>query len=427
MLALALDLALLACADNEESSPTYHADIAPILEGRCVGCHAQGGIGSFPLTSYAEVSAVAEVVAAVTEARTMPPWKAAPGHLDYSNDPSLTDAQIATIGAWVDAGAPEGDPAQAGEALAPVSVALPRTDVTLSVPEPYTPQLDPDDYRCFVMEWTEGTSYVTGFEVHPGNASIVHHVAAFLIRPDGLAGSQVLDIFRDWDASEEGPGYTCFGGPSKSGENLQVPVQQVAQWVPGGGATLFPAGVGIEVPEGSQIVLQMHYNTLSSDGNPDQSTLDLMIEPDVQRLGAFAPWLDIAWTFGGMVIPPGASVSYSAKDDPLGFFSLALGDDVDLSQGFDIHAAMLHMHKVGRSGSARLDRQDGSSQVIVEVPQWDFDWQLNYALAEPLPFVPGDELFVECSFENETDTAISWGEGSTEEMCVANLFVSAPK
>lgn len=301
-------------------------------------------------------------------------------------------------------------------------------DRTLTVPEPYTPAgTDGDDYRCFVLDWTgQAPEYVTGFEVHPGNPTVVHHVAAFLMRPDNLMGEALFDTIAAWDASEAGSGYSCFGGPSKSGEELAVPIQQLAQWVPGSGAVLFPEDVGIPVPPGSKIVLQMHYNTAASDGRPDQTAIDFRTEPDVARIGAFAPWLDAGWTLGSMVIPPNAEITHEASGDPLSFFDLLL-DDIDLSQGFRIHAAMLHMHRLGASGLVRVDRADGGEQVLLEVPEWDFDWQLNYAFETPIDFAPDDGLTVRCTFANDGPVAVGWGEGSDEEMCVANLFVSAPK
>ena len=419
---------LAGCAGGSNDLPHWHADVRPIVEGRCAGCHTEGAIAPFPLVDYASVSAMGEIVKEVTSSGQMPPWGAVPGHLDYAGDRSLTDAQIETIAAWVDGGMPEGDPEDAGPPLPSLEVALPRVDASLVLPEAYAPAegLD-DDYRCFPVEWSlSGTQYVTGFDVHPDNATIVHHVAAFLIRPDGIAGDP-RPTFLEWDDTEAGPGYTCFGGPSKSGESLDVPIQQVAQWVPGSGATLFPDGVGIEIPEGSLVVVQMHYNTLSGDGKADQTSLDLMVEPEVTRKGAFAPWLDAAWTCGGMPIGAGAEgVVHNVTGDPLPFFEILLGAGIDLSNGFDIHAAMLHMHTLGRHGVVTQHRADGD-QVLLEVADWDFDWQLNYTFAAPVAFTPGDELDLSCTFDNPTDVTVNWGEGTGDEMCVANLFVSAPK
>ncbi|MEZ4237241.1 MAG: hypothetical protein R3F59_14035 [Myxococcota bacterium] len=427
-------LSLFAGCDGGEpvaaDVPTYHADVAPILAGRCVGCHQAGGIGTFPLETYEEARDVAPVLASVVDDRLMPPWKAVPGHIAYANDPSLTEAQVRAIVDWADQGAPEGDPADAGEPLAPVAGPLPRTDVSLEMPVDYSPDLSlEDEYRCFPLAWSDDgpTSYVTGFDVVPGNSSVVHHVAAFLVRPDGLGGEGVLQMFRDWDGTDGKPGYSCFGGPSLSGSEVQVPIQQLAQWVPGSGATVFPDGVGIPVPPGSLVVLQLHYNTVGSDGNPDRTRIALMTEPDVPRIGAFAPYLDPLWTFGGgMNIPSGREVTHSVGGSPYGFFSLLLGD-LDLSAGFDIHAVMLHMHNTGERGLVRVDRGDGTAQTLLEVADWDFDWQLNYGLADALPFGPDDELFLECTFDNETGEDLHWGEGSDQEMCVANLFVSVPR
>jgi hypothetical protein len=292
------------------------------------------------------------------------------------------------------------------------------------MPAPYAPQLDPDDYRCFPLDWDEpGTQFVTGFEVHPGNATIVHHVAAFLIRPDGIAGPGVVDTFRGWDTDEAGPGYTCFGGPTRTGESLQVPVQQVAQWIPGQGATLLPDGTGIEVVEGSLIVLQLHYNTLSSDGLPDETSVDLMTAASVEREAAFAPWLNALWPSGLMILPAGQTVTYSAVGDPAGLFGFLL-DGIDLAGGFRIHAAMMHMHQLGERTEVHVEHEDGTRSDIVTVDDWDFDWQLTYFLDDPVAFAEGDELALSCTFDNHTDAEVGWGEGSGEEMCVANLLVS---
>ncbi|MEZ4321984.1 MAG: monooxygenase [Myxococcota bacterium] len=410
----------VGCTDP---APTYYADLKPIVDNRCNSCHDAGGIGPFPLETYADVERVGELVVNAVESRQMPPWKASPGRA-YDGDPSLSDDQIALFRAWLDGGMPEGDPAEEGEPLPPISVQLPRVDVRLELPEPYSPiaTVD-DDYRCFLTEWPEsGTRYVTGFEVKPDNQTVVHHVAAFLVRPDGIAGAGVIDTFRDFDTAEEGPGYTCFGGPSGA-EGTQVPIQQVAQWVPGNGAVLFPEGVGIAVPEGSLIVLQLHYNTPAWDGTPDQTSIELITESQVERLGAFAPFLNPLWPLGNMPLPPGQETTHTQGGDPRPFFEL-LNEELDLTAGFDIHASMLHMHELGRKGLVRIDRADGSEDELLRVEDWDFDWQLNYRFMEPVGFEPGDEMFLSCTFENDRSDAANWGEGTEDEMCVGNLFIS---
>lgn len=417
-------LLLVACKDKEVT-PTWHRDIEPIVTGRCVSCHTEGAIGGFPLETYAQVSDMGDLVAGQTATRAMPPWGAVAGHIDYKDDRSLSEAQIQLIQDWVDAGMPEGDPAEAGDPLPSVSQALPEVDVSLTMPEAYTPAVEPDDYRCFPIAWsaTEDT-YVTGFEVHPDNDTVVHHVAAFLIRPDSIGGD-LTETLAAWDAAEEGPGYTCFGGPSRTGEDVQVPVQQLGQWVPGNQAVIFPEGTGILVPAGSSVVLQMHYNLDSWDGEPDLTTIDFDTAPTVEREGAFAPWLDAVWSMGSMEIRAGQTATYEKDGDPTGFWGLFVGEELDLDAGFDIHAVMLHMHQIGQSGLVRVDRADGSSQTLLEVADWDFHWQLNYQLEQAVRFDPDDALYLSCTFDNTGGTEdVNWGEGSGDEMCVGNLFIS---
>lgn len=415
-------LLLAACADR---SPTYHADLKPLIDNRCVTCHGDGGIGPFPLRDAEEVAAVGELVVQAVESRSMPPWKAHSDTQEFARNPALTDEEIARFRAWLDGGMQAGDPAEEPDPLPPIARVLPRTDFTLQMPEAYEPQAgSADDYRCFLIAWPEtALTHVTGFEVHPGNSSVVHHVAAFLIRPDGITGPGVIDQFRGFDDAAPGPGYPCYGGPSGEGDS-QVPAQQLAQWVPGSGATLFPEGVGIPVPPGSLIALQLHYNTPAWDGVPDQTSVDFVVEPTVERVGGFAPFLDPLWPLGSMPIPANTmGVTHRVQSDPRGFFEL-LNSDLDLTPGFDITGTMFHMHRLGQTGEVKVLRADGTEEHLLTVEPWDFDWQLSYDYAAPIGFEPGDRLSLSCTFDNDRATDTNWGEGSADEMCVANLFIS---
>jgi hypothetical protein len=137
-----------------------------------------------------------------------------------------------------------------------------------------------------------------------------------------------------------------------------------------------------------------------------------------------------------MQIPAGeASVAYSVKDDPRWFFDMFISD-FELDQGFNIHSAMFHMHKLGRSGQARLVRSDGSSETILDIPRWDFNWQREYQLEVPIGFSPGDSIELECVWDNSEDNQVlvdgtqrapldvAWGEGTSDEMCVVNMLIT---
>ena len=434
-------IAVTACAsekadgDASDDTPTWHRDIAPIVQGRCVSCHQEGEIGPFSLGDYATAAALADAIAASVEARTMPPWGAEPGLTEYLDDPSLSDDHIALFRAWADAGAPEGDPSEAGEPWDDVSAAPLDGDLTLRSDVSYTVDGDPDDYRCFVIPWPEDTEtkWVTGFDTDVDNRDVVHHVAAYLFRPDNVMGEGVFEQLQDWDDADPLPGYQCYGGPAGDASS-QIPAQQLAQWVPGMGGVRFPEGSGIEVPPGSWIVLQMHYFDPGVTDLDDRTGLVLELADDVQWPGAFAPWLSGQWPIGGMDIPAGdPAVEHEVEGDPRGFFEFLVGG-LDMSEGFDVHSSLLHLHKLGVRGELDVTHADGSLSPILTVDPWDFDWQRVYRLAEPIHFRDGDSLRLKCTFDNSADNPqtggapvdTNWGEGSEDEMCVGNLFITVP-
>ena len=411
-----------------DDPPTYWADVKPILDARCAGCHVAGGIGGFALDDYAGAAEWSRPVQIVVLAESMPPWLAS-DDVAYAYDWSLTSEQIATIHAWVEAGVPEGDPADEGAALPYLGSELSRADLVVQMPEPYVPTVDgSDDYRCFPLEWPQDTSsFITGFNALPGNDELVHHVAAFLIDADNLLGDEVFEQLQAWDADEPDPGYSCFGGPSGPTGDLELPIQQIAQWVPGSQGLDFPEGTGIRVDPGAWIVLQIHYASPSTtlDDASDQTSIELRLDDNVERTAAFAPWLDALWALGNMEIPAGEVTSYTAEGDPRALFEL-LNPALDLDEGFTIHSVMVHMHQLGDRAEVRLIRADGTEVPLLDIPNWDFDWQLSYQLETPVEVVPGDNLSLTCTFDNPTDEPVTWGEGTDDEMCVANLFISHP-
>ncbi len=411
---------------NDTDPPTTHADILPIVEARCANCHYDGGAGGFALTTAEELGQLhIQIADAVTQER-MPPWPAKAGPA-YAYDWRLSPEQIELFQAWSDGGAPEGDSSDPGEPIEAIGSTISRVDLSLQMPTPYTPpSTSTDDYRCFPMPWTgEEVAYITGFNAVPGNTEIVHHVAAFLIPKDNLMGDSVFEQLQAWEEEEAAPGYPCFGGPSGPTGDLQLPIQQLAQWVPGSQGLDFPEGTGIEVTPGSWVVLQIHYNNANNAGS-DQTAIDFKLDNEVTALAAYAPFLNAAWTLGELNIPAGKEeVSFNATSEPQGFFEF-LNPSLDLEGGFRIHGSMLHMHRLGASGEINVIRADGTEEPILSIPAWDFDWQFSYELATPVDFDEGDQLSLTCTYNNTDPDAIDvvWGEGSNDEMCVGNLYIS---
>ena len=413
---------------------TYYQDVKPILDGRCVSCHRIGGIGTFALTTYREAYRHRRLITGAVTSRQMPPWHAERGVRRYLYDPSLTIAQIRTIRSWVAAGAPRGNPAAPAPSLPPVAPQLSRVDLRLPMPQAYTPRhrQGHDDYRCFVLDWKPGeTTYIRGVSVTPGQAAEVHHILLFLAEPRSAATVET------WDAADAAPGYSCYGGPSATGASLEA-WQFVAGWVPGSSGSDLPAGTGVKVAPGSRLILQVHYNLDHARPRPDRSTVELSLAPSVERRGAFIPHVNPVWVLNPrtFAIPAGRKTvvhTYDADPRPVAKF---LVPDLDLSHGFTIYTTLLHMHRLGVSGRVTLERPGGSREVLLSIRRWDFHWQREYHLADPVVFEPGDSLSITCRHDNSRANQllvrgrraeprlVTWGENTSDEMCIAFLYVT---
>ncbi len=198
---------------------TYYKNVLPITQAACQSCHVAGGIGPFPLSSYADAQAHHAQMAGAAQARTMPPWMPSPNCQSFQGARTLTQTQIDTLYSWSKDNTPEGNP---------------------------------DDYRCFVLDpKLTADSDLIAYDFVPGMWAEVHHV---------LVDSGSLSEMQSKDQAGQGLGYTCYGGPTITSPQL------VAAWVPGSGATFFPAGTGIPLKAGAGLVMQIHYNTPNGAG-----------------------------------------------------------------------------------------------------------------------------------------------------------------
>lgn len=307
---------------------TYYADVKPILDARCINCHVSGGVAPFALDSYASAKLYAGAANDAVQTGKMPPWHAEPSpDVSYLRDPSLSAAQKATIAAWVAAQMPEGDSKHPGTPLTPVGGGLTRVDTTLTMKEPYTPMVSPDDYRCFVLTWPgEKPQYITGVNALPGVAPQVHHIAMYMVPPDSA------NLPARWDAEDSTPGYQCFGGPFGN-RPQEFAVNVLTAWIPGYSGTTLPRGGGIRIDPGTTIVMQVHYN-LQTLGAPqaDQTAMQFQLADSVPVTLAYQPLLDVAWVAGQMKIPANATnVSFQYGADPREFFKL-LGSPLDTTK-----------------------------------------------------------------------------------------------
>jgi peroxiredoxin len=378
---------------NDASPVTFTRDIAPILQERCVACHRPGEIGPFSLTSYEDAAGWGEMMAEVVRERRMPPWHAAPAHGHFANDRSMPEDEKELLFAWVKAGCPEGDPA---DAPAPPTFTagwqLPREpDVVFAMEKPYDVPADggrggvPYQHFAVPTNFTEDT-WIEAAEVQPGNRQVVHHVIVYVLPPEG----------NRWDDK-------IF----------------LTAYVPGLRFEPTPPNSAKLIPAGSDFVFEMHY---TPNGSPqtDQTKVGVVLA-DVDKIDR-----EVVTTEIGNVkfeIPPGEANHVVTAT------SRAIPEDVTLI------SLSPHMHLRGKAFRYELVTPDGEREVLLDVPAYDFNWQTRYALAEPRKLAAGSVIHCRAAFDNSDENlanpdptaTVSWGDQSWDEMMLGYFDVIMPR
>ena len=447
----------LAIVPSGASAQTYYDDVRPVLLENCVGCHSEDGI-AWSMEDAAATFERARRISRAIDLRRMPPFLAEPGHQQYMGDLSLPEETVAMVRAWAEAGHPMGDPRpdpeRRMERLAGLAHAEPFAgDVSLDLlpaGEAYLPnQENPDDYRCFLVDWTGTTEeYITGFRAVPGNENVAHHVVVHYVEPD------MWDRYRELDDLEEGPGWTCFGGAmpdelfrrsTRAAYEARYPdglreldegQWWLAHWAPGMDGHVFPAGTGIRVRPGAGLVVQMHYYSREAPGESDAGTrMDFMTAPSVERPAMHLAQTRNDWLGSAdnesMVIPPGETRSYQMRNnlgDLTSYIARTTGVDEARVRGLEIHSANLHMHAFGHSGDITLQHPTGEVETLLNVPRWDLRWQRDFTFVQPKMFTREDledtYLGVRCTYRNTTDEIVYGGFGSFDEMCFNFSYIA---
>lgn len=407
--------------------PTYWQDVAPIFFERCVTCHGDGGIGPFRLDVYADAAQWAEVSAMAVEQRTMPPWLVTDDGTcgTFKDSRALGDADIELIRAWAEAGAPEGEPRD--------DLTAPTPDVLTDAVEYKTPEFAPepqggntaahDEYRCFRVETgLTADRFITGYDVSPGNAKMIHHVLGVIVDPEatGAGGVKNKDIIAELDAqSPDRDGWPCFGAAGDGVDPKGIPVS----WAPGMGVTDLPQEVGYRVTPSDWLIVQVHYNLVDPElaGQTDQSTLRLRWADEVAREGFFDlpdPFLESLFEGEPAELAPGEeAVEYTWEYDfsYLPFFGASQAE---------LHGVFPHMHQRGRKFRVELLQGGEAPACMADVQRWDFGWQIYYFYDQPITVTPQTKLRVTCEFNTQGLTEpVLPGWGTENEMCLAGLFI----
>ena len=389
------------------SKVTYAEHIAPIIDRSCVACHRPGAVAPFSLIGYDNAKKWSSNVAALTESRGMPPWKAVRGYGEFYDDKQLSDTEIAMIRKWYEEGTPRGDKAkEPPEPNFTSEWPLREPDLILSPEKPFKLDAEGDDvYRNFVMKTTfDHPVWVNAMAIKPGNPKVVHHVITFL---DNNGWAKKLEA-KFADGQE---GYTTSGG----GVGF-IPSGTLGGWAPGVTTRETPPGTAFLVQPGTTLVLQVHYH---KSGKPEE---------DLTRVGLYfakepiKKEMQLDWVFNfGIHLPAGEKAHQESKVQTI-------------PADGTIYGAMPHMHLLGRQMKAWLEFPDGSTKPLVWVDDWDFNWQLTYAFKEPIHVVKGTKVHVEAIYDNSSSNPrnpnnppkdVGWGEQTTDEMFLLILPYTA--
>ena len=360
---------------------TYHDRVSRVVAANCVECHRAGGVGPFPLDTLADLAAHKAMVRKVVEAGTMPPWHAAPSPGKWANDRTLTVADKADLLAWLKNGLPPGDPADAPLPRAfAEGWAIGTPDKILQLPKPIAVKATGTmPYQTVTVETgLTAEAWVQAVEVRPTDATVVHHVLVFADGAKGRLG--------------ERDGY-------------------FAAYVPGNTHQTFPPGFAKKLPAGAKLRFQIHY-TPAGTATTDQLRIGLKFAAGPPAREVKAAGL----ANHAIAIPPHAA-------DHQEVASIRVPADAV------VLAFLPHLHVRGKSCRYELVAPDGTATTMLEVPHYDFNWQLRYELAEPLKVPRGSTLRFTARYDNskgnpanpDPAAAVRWGPQTSDEMLLGYL------
>jgi hypothetical protein len=388
---------------------TYYRDVKPLMDRSCVRCHVDGGI-STPLTDPAAVVGLSDRIGAYVASGYMPPPAPDPTCRPYDGSEvfHLTDAERAVFSAWIEGGAPLGDPSDAPDTFPAEAASSDLSyDLVLRPPAPTSPVFDEtgNGYTCFVVSTgSEEAVKASAFVPLVDNDQIVHHIVLF----GSTDGRGIPD---DETATT---GFTCngLGGPG------WLPV---TAWGPGNQTTQFPDGAAFTLVPTTQYILQMHYYE-SYEGAAtatDQTGYGVILDDSADRAVITAPFGPTSFR-----IPAGAE-AYSK------------GDTVTWSYGdYEILGSWPHMHVLGSGFQQKILRADGSEDCLLQMDDWDFHSQVTAMFNEAAPITSGDKIVTTCTWDNSEDNPaqvndpvqeVTFGEGTADEMCFAFTYITAAR
>jgi len=405
-----------AGSDLETEGTTYYGEIQPWINQHCNGCHTPGGVGPFVFDTYDLLSAQSELVWSAIDSGAMPPWPASPECNTYRGQRLLSSEEKARFRSWIDDGMQRGSSELAQDLVAPAVLDLGPAEIVARPAGPYTPSVAAgDEYRCFLLDAEfQQDVFVRAVDVDPGNDALVHHANLFLLNPNHIPLVEELE-----NATPE-PGYPCFGNAGVNTTNL------VGSWVPGLDPIVLPDGHAVRIRAGSRIVMQTHFNTIYTGPAPVAPAFNLYTYDGIpEHVVRAMPFANL-----GIVIPAGEARSEHVET----FKNLS-------DKTWRVLGSAAHLHLLATSVKVDIQKLgDEPNQCILDIPKWDFNWQMAYLFpdGEAVEVAPGDSVRLTCVFDNSpenqpvidgiprTPVDVRWGGGTFDEMCMNFLIVAEP-
>ncbi len=455
--------ALLVVGSAEIPEDEFAAEVQPVIEARCASCHGEGRAGSHTIefATAGDVAEISDDIQLVVESGYMPPWPASDVGVPMKHDFSISEQEKDILLRWAKDGG--GLDVPADTELVPVDPPGDeiRRDIVTTPAEPYTGSRDmPDDYRCVISEVPDpegdGT-WITGYHFEPDADEVVHHSIISVVAPESR---EVID---ELDAAEEGSGFTCFGQVGSLGE---VTARGMGGWTPGRQPTKYADGYGQYLPPGWFIVNQIHYH-YDHEEPPDLSAIVLETISSEEAAALEEAGTPLKSIRNRTFINPAEGPCTPDQTGPLcdrnralddieqkyGSFARALpdifvrmcGGTVDDYDDLDgtkfsstcdhtyptsgvVNTVLPHMHEIGSSFRVTIRPDTPDEVVLVDIPKWNFDWQLDYSPAEEVRIERGDTVRITCEWDRalmkvSEPRYVTWSDGTLDEMCFVPLSV----
>jgi peroxiredoxin len=417
---------------------TYSNQIARVFQQHCVECHRPGRIGPFSLTNYDDAAGWGEMIGEVVDQGRMPPWHAAGKHGKFQNDLRLSDKDKKLIATWVAAGCPEGDPAQLPkprEFAEGWAIGEPDQIIYMSEEPVDVPAEGVIDYYHFVVDpgWTED-KWIMAAEAKPSSLETVHHILVFVAPPSaGRGGFSSRGRSSNQRDDNDGPSERGrrgrsgrFGGNSRQAQGRQggggggiSGGNLIAGYAPGMNPMLQTDGeTAMHIPAGSKLVFQLHY---TPNGTPQQDRSFVgfrFADPEKVKYVARST----AAANPVFAIPPGADDYKATAENTFPYDTL-------------LWNMTPHMHTRGKAFRYEAFYPDGTQEVLLDVPVYDFNWQTTYFLAEPKMIPKGTRLVCTAHWDNseknlsnpDPTKTVTWGDQTWEEMMIGFYVEVFPK